>query len=268
MSDGSVTRRATLGGATLGIGAAALAGRAAPAQPRVRKTYLLIHGAFHGGWSWRRVSDLLERHGHKVLAPSLTGCGDRQHLLTKDVNLDTHIADIANLVEWEDLNDICLVAHSYGGWPASGALEHILDRVSSIVWLDAFKPENGQRGTDYISEFSRKALADAIEKGEPGRAAPKAEAFFVNERDRAWVDAKLTRQPNGAAVQPIRFTGAREKVARKTYIRAPKYPQPALDRAYAECRADKSWQTFETGAGHDVMIDAPEWLADVVLHAS
>jgi len=268
MSDGSVTRRAALGGAALGVGATALAGRGASAQSRARKTYVLIHGAFHGGWSWRRVSDLLERHGHKVLAPSLTGCGDRHHLLTKDVNLDTHIADIVNLVEWEDLDAICLVAHSYGGWPASGALERILARVSAIVWLDAFKPEDGQRGTDYASEFSRKALAEAIEKGEPGRAPPKAEAFFVNEKDRAWVEARLTRQPNGVAVQPIRLTGAREKVARKTYIRAPKYPQPAFDKAYAECKADTSWQTFETNAGHDVMIDAPEWLADVLLQVS
>jgi pimeloyl-ACP methyl ester carboxylesterase len=265
---GRLTRRTALGSATLGLSAAALAGGAASAQSDPRKTFVLVHGAWHGGWCWRRVSDLLERQGHKVFAPSLTGCGDRSHLLTKDVNLDTHIADIVNLLEWEELKDVCLVAHSYGGWPSSGALEQILGRVSSIVWLDAFKPENGQRGVDFASEFSRKALAEAIEKGEPGRAAPKAQAFLVNEKDRAWVDAKLTRQPNGVAVQPIRLTGAREKVAKKTYIRAPRYPQAAFDKAYAECKADKSWQTFETDAGHDVMVDAPEWLVDVLLQVA
>ena len=150
------------------------------------------------------------------------------------------------------------MVHSYGGWPGSGALEQIGDRVSSIVWLDAFKPENGQRGVDFSSEFSRKALEAAVAKGEPGRPAPPASAFHVNEKDRAWVDSKTTPQPNGVALQPIKLTGAREKVAKKTYIRAPKYPQPAFDKAYAECKADKTWQTFETTtAGHDVMVDDP-----------
>jgi pimeloyl-ACP methyl ester carboxylesterase len=124
------------------------------AQRNARKTFLLVHGAYHGGWCWHRVVDLLEAGGHKVYAPSLTGNGDRSHLLSKDINLDTQIADIANLVTWEDLNDVCLVAHSFGGWPASGALEHVHDRVGSIVWLDAFKPEDGEKATDYISEFS------------------------------------------------------------------------------------------------------------------
>src|SRR5262249_30656620 len=103
----------------------------------------------------------------------------------------------------------------------SGALEQIGDRVASIVWLDAFKPEDGQRGFDHTSEFSRKGLLAAVEKGEPGRPSPSAEAFCViDAEDRAWVDSKTTPQPNGVALQPIRLTGARERVAKKTYIRA------------------------------------------------
>src|SRR6185436_17269500 len=98
---------------------------------KARKTFVLIHGAWHGGWCWRRVADLLEAKGHKVFAPSLTGLADRSHLLSKDVILDTHVADIVSLFKWEDIRDACLVAHSYGGWPSSGALEQIHDRVSS-----------------------------------------------------------------------------------------------------------------------------------------
>src|SRR5207244_2150619 len=142
------------------------------------------HGAWHGGWCWRRVSDLLQQQGHKVFTPTLTGVGERSHLLSKDINLDTHITDIVNLFKWEDLKDVCLVVHSYGGWPGSGALEGMGDRVSAIVWLDAFKPENGQRGIDHASEFSRKAFEEAVAKGEPGRRAPSAETFMVNEKDR------------------------------------------------------------------------------------
>jgi hypothetical protein len=204
-----------------------------------------------------------------VFTPTLTGVGERSHLLSKDINLDTHIADLVNVFKWENLNDVCLVAHSYGGWPGSGALEHIGDRVSSIIWLDAFKPANGETVMDYASDFNRKAFQEAISRGEPGRAAPKAAVFRVNESDRAWVDSKTTPQPNGVAVQPIKLTGAREKVAKKTYIRAPKFPQPAFDKALAECKADKAWKTYETtDAGHNVMIDTPQWLVDVILKES
>jgi pimeloyl-ACP methyl ester carboxylesterase len=236
---------------------------------QARKTFVLVHGAWHGGWCWIRVAKLLERQGHKVYTPTLTGVGDRSHLLSKDVVLDTHIADIVNLFQWEDITNACLCVHSYGGWPGSGALEQIGDRVSSIVWLDAFKPENGQRGVDMASEFSRKALEEAVARGAAGRPAPKAAEFHVNAKDQAWVDSKTTPQPNGVALQPIRLTGARETIAKKTYIRASKYPQPAFDKAYAACKADKTWQTFETTrGGHDVMIDEPEWLVEILLKVS
>jgi len=262
MSSHTMTRRTALASAA----AVAIAAAPAAAQTAARKTFVLIHGAYHGGWCWRRVADSLEAHGHKVYAPSLTGNADRSHLLSKDVNLDTQIADIVNLVTWEDLKNICLVPHSFGGWPASGALETIHDRVASIVWLDAFKPENGQKGTDYISAYSLKAMEEAVAKGEAGRKPPAAKAFSLSAKDYAWIDSKLSPQPNGPAMQPIRLTGKRDTIARKTYIRAPKYPQAAFDKALAECKADKSWQTFvnET-SGHDVMIDQPEWLADILL---
>jgi pimeloyl-ACP methyl ester carboxylesterase len=268
-TDPSITRRDVVAGAGVTAGAAALGATPASAQASERKTFVLVHGAWHGGWCWRRVADSLEKKGHKVFTPTLTGVGERSHLMSKDIVLDTHITDVVNVFKWEDLKDVCLVVHSYGGWPGSGALEQIGDRVSAIVWLDAFKPENGQRGFDFASEFSRKGLLAAVEKGEPGRPSPKAEAFAVNEKDRAWVDSKTTPQPNGVALQPIKLTGAREKIAKKTYIRAAKYPQEAFDKALAECKADKTWRTFEVAnSGHDVMVDAPEWLVEVLLQVS
>ena len=150
--DASFTRRTVLASAGAGAGAAALGGKPALAQTSQPKTFVLVHGAWHGGWCWRRVADLLEKQGHKVFTPTLTGVGERSHLLSKDINLDTHITDLVNVFKWEDLRDVCLVVHSYGGWPGSGALEQIGDRVSSIVWLDAFKPEDGQRGFDTANE--------------------------------------------------------------------------------------------------------------------
>ncbi|HEV3146594.1 MAG TPA: hypothetical protein VGZ47_22085, partial [Gemmataceae bacterium] len=102
-----------------------------------------------------------------------------------------------------------------------------------------------------------------------GRKGPPAKTFSVSEKDYAWIDSKLTLQPNGVATQPIALTGKRETIAKKNYIRAPKYPQAAFDKALAECKADPTWQTFvNDDTGHDVMIDQPQWLADVLLKVS
>jgi pimeloyl-ACP methyl ester carboxylesterase len=165
--------------------------------------FLFVHGAYHGGWCWQPVVNILERQGHKAYAPSLTGNGDRVHLLSKDLTLDTQVTDIVNLAKWEDLKGICLVAHSFGGWPASGALEQIADRVDSLVWLDAFKPKNGERPVDYISDFSRKAMEEALTRGEAGRKPPAASAFSADEKSWPWIESK-----NDSATQQHHFPAA------------------------------------------------------------
>ncbi|HEX4269922.1 MAG TPA: alpha/beta hydrolase family protein [Rhizomicrobium sp.] len=260
----SISRRATLGAAMV-----VSAGSLALAQPAPRKTFVLVHGSYHGGWCWRRVADILEAHGHKVYAQSLTGLGDRSHLLSKDINLETHITDIANLVAWENLKDVCLVPHSYAGFPAAGALEHIHNRVGSIVWLDAFIPQNGQKQIDYASAFGRESMLKALARGEFSIKPPPAKAFSTSEKDYAWLEAKMTPHPIGTATQAIRLTGKLEAVARKTFIRVPHYAQPAFDKALAQCQADKSWRTIiNQTSGHDVMVDQPEWLADILIRSA
>ena len=188
--------------------------------------------------------------------------------MSTDINLDTHITDIVNVFKWEDLKDVCLVVHSYGGYPGSGAIEQIGDRVSSIVWLDAFKPENGERLFDVTSEFSRKGLLAAMEKGEPGRPFPRRKLSRSTRRTAPGsIPSHAAAERGGAAANQAHR--AREKVAKKTYIRAATYPQPTFDKALAECKADKSWRTFEaTASGHDVMVDAPQWLTDILLQVS
>jgi hypothetical protein len=233
------------------------------------KTFVLIHGAWVGGWYWRRVSDLLEKKGHKVFSPTLTGLGERSHLLSKDISLETHVTDIINVIKWEGLKGVCYVAHSYAGFPASGALDQIGERVSSIVWVDAFKPGDGQKLVEFTNETVRKRVLNAADKGELGIIGPKAEFFLVNENDRALVDSKATPQPTSTFVQPIKLSGVRDKVVKKTYIRCTRYSNPGFDKALAECKADKSWSVVETNLpGHVIMLDAPEWLADQLLQAA
>jgi pimeloyl-ACP methyl ester carboxylesterase len=272
MTELELTRRALVG-AGIGLATAVAIGESLVGAARAQatpRTFLLIHGAWAGGWYWRRVSDLLEKNGHKVFSPTLTGLGERSHLLSKDINLDTHATDIVNVSKWEDLRDVCMVAHSYGGWIGSGALEQIGDRVSSIVWLDAFKPENGQRPLDLTSDVIRKGILEAAEKGEQGFPPPAGNPvpIFVNENDSAYVTSKGTRQPISTYLQPIKLSGARGKVAKKTYIRATKYPSPVFDKALAECKSDSSWRTSEIDSGHLVMLDAPLWLADQLIQAA
>jgi len=266
-----IGRRTLVGGVATGLALTRVSSGILPAAraQSASKTFVLIHGAWVGAWYWRRVADLLEKKGHKVFSPTLTGLGQSSHLLSKDINLDTHVTDIVNVIKWEDLKDICYVPHSYAGLPASGALDQIGDRVSSIVWLDAFKPENGESFIGLIPEARRAPILAAVEKGEPGLKGPKAEVFLVNENDRAWVDSKATPQPTGTFVQPIKLSGAREKVAKKTYIRATRYQSPGFDKALAACKGDKSWTVVETNfPGHAIMVDTPEWLADQLLQAA
>jgi pimeloyl-ACP methyl ester carboxylesterase len=261
----TTTRRTVL---AAGLGAAAASGVASANAQTAPKTFVLVHGAWHGGWCWRRVADVLQRQGHKVFTPTLTGLGERSHLMSRDFNLDTHITDVVNVFLWEDLKDAVLVGHSYAGWVISGVAERVLPRIGAIVFVDAFMPDDGARGLDNTPEFSRRGILAAMEKGEASRPAPSAEFFGVNEKDRAWVDSKTTPQPVGVALQPIRLTGARDRVAKKTYVRAAAYPQEMFDKYLGLCGADKSWRTVEIPCGHDIMVDMPERLAEVLVEVS
>src|SRR5262245_28412292 len=138
--ESALTRRATLA-AAVGFGTVVFVN--SPKAQAAPKTFVLVHGSWHGGWCWRRVSDRLEELGHKVYTPTLTGLGERSHLLDEKVNLTTHITDIVNVIKWERLSNVVLCGHSYAGYPVSGALEMIGSAVSSIVFLDSFLPDNG-----------------------------------------------------------------------------------------------------------------------------
>src|SRR4030088_1629073 len=113
--------------------------------------YVLIHGAWHGSWCWARVRRLLAAGAHRVFTPTLTGVGERSHLLSRDVGLDTHVADVANLMIWENLRDIVLVGASYGGIVARHVADRMPVRIRSLVYLDAFVPENGKALFDYLT---------------------------------------------------------------------------------------------------------------------
>jgi pimeloyl-ACP methyl ester carboxylesterase len=252
----------------------------APAQParkkvalrrRARskpKTFVLVHGAWHGGWCWRDVARLLRARGHTVYTPTLTGVGERSHLMSSDINLDTHITDIVNVIKWEDLEGVVLVGHSYGGWVISGVVEQVLPSIGSIVYLDAFMPEDGQTGFRLQSKYNHALTAAAIEKGDITRPPPSLDAFGLSAKHRPWVASKLTPQPVAVSLQPIKLTGARDKVAKKTYIRARGVERPHYDECVARLKSDRSWRVYELQCGHDVMIEMPERLTQILLEVA
>ena len=228
-------------------------------------TFVLVHGAWHGGWCWRRVADLLTAKGHKVFTPTLTGLGERSHLLAKGINVSTHVTDVVNVFKWEGLTrDVVLCGHSYGGFVVSGVAEQAGSAIGSIVFLDAFLPENGEAMVDITGQAVIDATRAAEQQGALGVPPRKAEAFGVNEKDRAWVDSLTGLQPIGCFLEKMKLTGARDRIAKKTYIRAANYANPGFDKALARVKNDPSWRTYETPCGHDVMVDMPERLAEIL----
>ena len=226
-------------------------------------TFVLVHGAWHGAWCWRRVVRLLERDGHEVFTTTLTGLGERSHLLRPDTGLDTHILDVVNEMKWQQLKDVVLVGHSYGGLVISGAAELAERSIAALIFLDAFVPENGQALIDLAPPAVRDAVLAAQREGATTLPPRSAAIFNVNEKDRAWVDAQCTPQPIQCMLGKVSLSGARDRIARKVYIRASAYPSAPFDAALEKARG-RGWHSYAAACGHDVMVDAPDRLAEIL----
>ncbi|MFZ2068797.1 MAG: alpha/beta hydrolase [Xanthobacteraceae bacterium] len=226
-------------------------------------TFVLVHGAWHGAWCWRRVARLLAKNGHEVFTPTLTGVGERSHLLNPSINVETHILDVVNEMKWQELKHVVLVGHSYGGMVISGVAEKMEKAIGSFVMLDAFMPEDGQGVLDIYPQPNREPVEAALRSGATTMPPRSAALFKVNEQDRAWVDAQCTPQPIQTFVQKLKLAGARDRIGKKTYIRAAAYANPYFDAALASART-KNWRIYELPCGHDVMLDMPERLAQIL----
>jgi pimeloyl-ACP methyl ester carboxylesterase len=232
------------------------------------KTFVLVHGGWHGGWCWRRVSDLLEKRGHKVFTPTMTGLGERSHLLDPKINLATHVTDIVNVIKWEGLKDIVLVGHSYGGVIISGVADQMHDSIGSIVFLDAFVFETGDSLSEKASQTARDAMAELVKKGETAMKPLSAAIFRVNENDRAWVDSKCTPHPLATLTEKVTVAGGHDRIAKRTYIRATGYPSVPFDAAREKVKAAAGWRVYEVPCGHDVMVDMPDRLTEILLEVA
>jgi len=232
-------------------------------------TFVLIHGAWHGGWCWCRVVPLLRRAGHEVLTPSITGLGDRAHLSGPEINLDIHIQDILMLIDMEDLDDIVLVGHSYAGMVITGVADRAPSKIRRLVYLDAFLPENGKAQIDYIP--AHRAAPMRKEGEETGMVNPLPLSLFgvTKSEDVAWASRHIVKQPYQTMAQPIKLINE-AAISRlpKTYVYCSSPATGSFDQFAAKLRNDPTWQFFEMKTGHDVMIIDPEGLAKVLLQSA
>jgi pimeloyl-ACP methyl ester carboxylesterase len=226
---------------------------------------VLVHDAFHGGWCWRRVVPLLAARGHRVLCPTLTGLGERRHLLTPETTLDTHIDDIANSMLFEEIQGAVLVCHSYGGMPATGAADRLSERIAAMVWLDAYVPEDGLSALDLRDRHSNTI---PLPPHEGAVIAPlPASAFGVTGDDAAWLEALLTPQPLASVTQPIRLSGAWRAIPIRHYHRATRYSAGYFDAMADAAEEDGGWLVARRDMAHDMMVTEPEWTAAAILAA-
>ncbi|MFZ4519342.1 MAG: alpha/beta fold hydrolase [Microthrixaceae bacterium] len=226
---------------------------------------VLVHGAFHGGWCWREVAEGLTAAGHRVLRPTLTGLGERRHLLDESVDLDTHIADIVNTIRYEELHDLVLVVHSYGGVPGVGAADLLADRISGLVLLDAMLPIDGLSSNQMRDRCSPAWAMDAPDGA--AIAPPSSAVFGIAPHDRPRVDSLLTPHPAGTLTQPVHLTGAFERIPVKHFHRNLGYVAPYFDDAAARAEDAGGWLVRRHPFGHDVMLTEPAWVISAVLDA-
>ena len=230
-----------------------------------KATFVLVHGAWHGGWCWKKLAPLLRAAGHDVYTPTLTGLGERAHLINPQINLDTHIQDITTVLEYEDLQDVILVGHSYGGMVIAGVEAKAGERLAQLVYLDAFLPDDGKALQDYAPPLAE--LVGAQGAGwrlSSSWLGTPTEMFGVKDSDDlAWVTPRLGDQPYGTFTQPVHLAASPSKALRRSYIHLTM--GPPFEEAAG--RAKKRGYHFDQlySAGHDAMVTQPHELAKLFL---
>jgi pimeloyl-ACP methyl ester carboxylesterase len=227
-------------------------------------TFLICHGAWSAGWAWKKMRPLLRAAGHDVFTPTYTGLGERAHLASRSITLDTHIADILGVIECEDLSDIVLVGHSYGGMVATSVADRAPDRIARLVYLDAFVPENGQSLFDLVPAQMLSGMRAALAaQGDGWLLQPNPTPPDTSPEDMAWVTPLRRWQPVGAFTQPIALKSAGAKPPR-TYIYCTRIaPGDPFGQYARRFRSDPAWTFFEIDASHNPNVTAPKALARI-----
>ena len=214
---------------------------------------VMVAGGWHGGWALTPIARKLRAHGHEVFTPTLTGLGERSHLATAAINLDTHIEDVANVVLFERLSDVILCGHSYAGMVITGVADKLPERIASLVYVDAFVPKDGESWWDLAGERYRQRALDGCRADGLSVAAPPH------------LDERRTPHPLAAFQQAVRLTGRWQEVREKVFIYASGWAETPFTPTYEALKADPAWTVKTLPTRHDIVLVAPDELVSIVL---
>lgn len=228
-------------------------------------TFVLLHGAWHGGWVWQRVAPLLRAAGHEVHTPTLTGVSDRAHTLHPSVGLGTHIEDVVGLVEAYDAHDVVLVGHSYAGQVVTGVADRVPDRIRKRIYLDAFVGDDGEAAIDLQPTTIAGHYRESVAGPGFGWLIPvrSLQVLGVTEQsDVDWLSARLTPHPWRTYTEPLRLSGGVERVP-AAFIECTDWMR--VFETHAERAAARGWPVHTIATGHEAMVTAPKELADLLV---
>jgi pimeloyl-ACP methyl ester carboxylesterase len=261
-------RRRSFHAAALGLllGGTAAAAAAAPAPvANKRKTFVLVHGAWYGGWCWDRVAQALRAQGHTVTTPTCPGVGEQAHLLSKDISLSTFITSITNHIRYETMNDVILVGSGFGGVVISGVADRVPHLLKSLVFVDAMVLDSGLSVFEaQPAAITRKRLAQAERHGN-GIAipAPPVSSYGITDKHTlAWLSERLTPQPLGTYQEKLMLKNPVGNGVPRTYVDCTASPFEPLVEVKQTLKRQAGWKWVELDTHHDPMITEPHVLAD------
>lgn len=231
-------------------------------------TFVLVHGLFHGAWCWRRVVDSLRAAGHGVHPVTLTGLGERAHLLSDRVSLDTVVADVLGVLEAEELTDVTLVGHSFGAVPVLGVADAVPERLCRLVLLDGLVPVPGRSLFDVLPPdvvADRRRRAAEFSAGVSLPPVPATAFGITDPDDLAWVDRRLTPHPLRTYAEPFDIAHPLGNGLPCSYLACIDPPYAPIAASHERARARTDWAWHELPAGHDAMVTAPDLLVGRLL---
>jgi pimeloyl-ACP methyl ester carboxylesterase len=241
---------------------------AASARPPI----VLVHGAWGGAWIWRRVLAPLRAAGHEVHAVTLTGDGERAHLRHPDITLQTHISDVLGLIDAEELQDVVLVGHSYGGMVITGVADALLARpgglLRHLVYVDAMVPVPGEGWGDGHPPEIAQARITAAQANDNALPPPDPDGFGLDGTDRTWLQRRQVPHPFGMYRVPLRFDGPRWAMAPRTFIDCTQPAYPTIDAMRRRVREQPGWRIHTIATGHCPMVSEPRTLVRLLLEAA
>jgi pimeloyl-ACP methyl ester carboxylesterase len=225
---------------------------------------VLAHGAWSSAWAWKKMRPLLAAAGHQFFSPSYTGLGERAHLARPDINLDTHIQDVLAVLDFEDLKDVVLLGHSYGGMVATGVADRARDRIARVVYIDAFAPKDGQSLFDLVGPKAEANMrAGATKDGDGWQLPINPMPADTAPEDVAWASPRRRKQPIKTFEQKIALES--QDNPPRHYIYAKKSGPGDVFRQFADrARSEAGWKYYEIDASHNPHITCPDVLMQLL----